>query len=145
MTVTQPFLVPINNRGQFELMADYTYAWGENGKDCRYTVRKGFITDKASTPRFSWILGFLPDGLWDAAATIHDRLYQIEGMQAVSDDLSCYEEFNPTAQQWQPEVRRFTRKECDLLFLRIMKEAGVSPWRAKLMYGAVACFGTFAW
>lgn len=145
MSLSQPYIIPINNRGQFELMTDYAYSWNEDSKDCRYTVRKGFITDKASTPRFSWMLGFLPDGLWDAAATIHDRLYQIEGMQAVSDEDSLYEEFDPPIHQWQAKARKFTRKECDLLFLRIMQDAGVSPWRAKLMYWAVATFGSLAW
>lgn len=143
--LSQPYLVPINNRPEFELMEDYTYAWDEGKTKCRFTVRKGFTTDKASTPRFSWILGFTHDGMWDAAATIHDRLYQVEGRLNPDDPQSLYEEFSLDAVRWVPVSRILTRNQCDKLFLQIMEESGVTGWRAEVMYWAVHNFGNFAW
>lgn len=142
--IPQPDLIPINNRGQFQLVDDYAYTWQEGKRQCRFIVRKGSITDKASTPRFSWILGFTHDGLWDAAATVHDRLYQIEGRQGLDDSDSAYQELSPDG-VWTDTARSFTRQECDKLFLRIMQDAGVTPWRANVMYWAVEHFGELAW
>lgn len=143
--LTQPYLIPINNRGEFELMEDYSYTWEEGSLKSRLTVKKGTKTDKASTPPFSWIIGFTKDGLWDAGSTLHDPLYQCEGRVSTDDPLLSYEEFNPSTLVWEPKFRQFTRQQCDRLFLNVMYEAGVSHWRAGVMWWAVATFGSLAW
>ena len=98
--------------GKFELISDYIYQI-EN-----YVIRvpKSFVTDYASIPRiFRPIV--LPYGKHSGASVVHDYLYS----------KSC--ELN------------IERKKADKIFLEILKEEGVNPILARLMYIAVRCFG----
>ena len=78
-----------------------------------FTAPVGFITNFASVPRVFWSI-LAPWGRHMKAAVIHDLLYRT---QAVS------------------------RLDADKLFLRTMKELGVSWWRRYTMYRAVRLFG----
>lgn len=76
------------------------------------TVPKGFITDFASVPRaLQWLIP--PMGRYGAAAVVHDYL-------CVTNHVS--------------------RKEADVIFLHLMRQEGVKPWKAYLMYAAVRAY-----
>lgn len=77
-----------------------------------YYAKSGMLTDLASVPRFFWRL-YPPVGKYDAAAVIHDAMYQA----------------------------RFPRKLADKVFLEACIACGVSRWRAKPMYRMVRWFG----
>ncbi len=98
--------------GKFELVGDYVYQIGE------YSIRvpKGFVTDYASIPRiFRPIV--LPYGKHSGASVVHDYLY------SKGCDLDI------------------ERKKADKIFFEILKEEGVNPILARLMYVAVRIFG----
>ena len=98
--------------GKFELISDYIYQI-EN-----YVIRvpKSFVTDYASIPRIFRAI-VLPYGKHSGASVAHDYLYS----------KGC--ELN------------IERKKADKIFLEILKEEGVNPILARLMYIAVRCFG----
>ena len=98
--------------GKFELVDDYVYQI-EN-----YVIKvpQGFITDYASIPRiFRPIV--LPYGKHSGASVVHDYLYS-KGCNL-----------------------NIERKKADKIFLEILKEEGVNPILARLMYIAVRIFG----
>ena len=98
--------------GKFELVGDYVYQIEE------YSIRvpKGFVTDYASIPRiFRPIV--LPYGKHSGASVVHDYLYS-KGCNL-----------------------NIERKKADKIFLEILKEEGVNPILARLMYVAVRIFG----
>jgi hypothetical protein len=79
------------------------------------TVPVGFRTDGASVPRVFWNL-FSPFGDYFGAAVVHDFLYS-------------------------PHNRRFSRTECDALFLEAMFNLGVGWFTRGLIYRAVRLGG----
>ena len=98
--------------GKFELISDYIYQI-EN-----YVIKvpRGFITDYASIPRIFRAI-VLPYGKHSGASVVHDYLY--------SKDCDLDIE----------------RKKADKIFLEILKEEGVNPILARLMYITVRVFG----
>lgn len=130
--LTQPILIAIKESGQRweyrgtekALGADYVYKpWiNETFEVC---VKPGFICDGASSPRFAWTLtGFLPRGIHDPAALLHDQLYQDKGIH---------------------NGQSYTRKQADQIFLKMLKECGVKSWHARIAYLAVRACGQFYW
>jgi hypothetical protein len=83
-----------------------------------FRIPEGFISDFASVPRFFWRI-LPPWGRYAPAAVAHDYLY--------ANGLIC------------------SRKEADLIFLKLMENLGVSWWKRKTMYQAVRMFGGNAW
>ncbi len=143
MILLQPDLIPING-SQFFLSKMYIYRWQIEGKSWRIVVRKGFITDIASVPRFAWSLtGINPDGLQRAAAVIHDLLYQWRGLPR--PPAGAIQFFDDASQEWRDSDVRWTRVQCDELFRQIMTEAGETPWRIRLLFWAVRGFALPAW
>lgn len=104
---------------EWMLLADYRAFWNEGGKEYRYKVEKGLITDLSSIPRFA--RSIIPQiGNQDGPSILHDAQY----------------------------MRRepgWTRKEVDRLFLAAMKSAGVNWVRRSVMYAAVRLFGKGQW
>ena len=98
--------------GKFELISDYIYQIEERV----IRVPKSFVTDYASIPRIFRAI-VLPYGKHSGASVVHDYLYS----------KSC--ELN------------IERKKADKIFLEILKEEGVNPILARLMYIAVRVFG----
>ena len=98
--------------GKFELISDYIYQI-EN-----YVIRvpKSFVTDYASIPRIFRAI-VLPYGKHSGVSVVHDYLYS----------KGC--ELN------------IERKKVDKIFFEILKEEGVNPILARLMYIAVRVFG----
>lgn len=94
-------------------------------------VPEGFKTDLLSAPRITWsVIGLSPDGLYRAAAVIHDFLYTNQGAYAGIT---------------------YTRKQCDQLLLEIMSRVkgddgkGIPAIQRKLAYFAVRLFGGTHW
>lgn len=85
-------------------------------------VPAGFRTDFASIPRLLWPI-LPPYGKYGNAAVLHDFLYVNGGQIARSFSL------------------RFTRKECDAIFLKAMEDVGVGRavrigfWLAVRLFG----------
>lgn len=74
-----------------------------------HTVPKGFETDLASTPRFSWAV-FPKSGIYTEAAVIHDYMY-VEAL--------------------------YNKKKADKTFKQALKFCGVGLIRRNAMYRAV--------
>jgi hypothetical protein len=90
----------------------------EDSAPHRITVKRYFVTDFASIPRFLWSL--LPK--WDGYGTpsvVHDYLY------------------------WERKGR--TRREADRVMLSAMKDQNVGALKRCLIYGALRVFGGLAW
>ena len=98
--------------GKFELISDYIYQIEEHV----IKVPKSFVTDYASIPRIFRAI-VLPYGKHSGASVVHDYLYS----------KGC--ELN------------IERKKADKIFFEILKEEGVNPILARLMYIAVRIFG----
>jgi len=103
----------------------------------KITVKKGFNTDLASTPRLLWNL-IAP---WDVAraAIIHDLLYKkIRQYRAkCAKGLKNSEDF---------KVIKNAKKAADEVFLMAMKDAepSVSKWKIYSAYYAVVLFGRWS-
>lgn len=90
-----------------------------NGK--HITVPAGFQSDGASVPEFLWdSVSPKIDQRTLRGAVVHDYLYR------TADE------------QW-------TRKEADELFYELIREDGLSWWRAQKAYWGVRLFGSSAW
>ena len=109
------FINPLEIR---ETNPDHTY-WdlakplAYRGNTEEFVAPEGFSTNFASVPRLFWSI-LSPWGRHMKAAVMHDYFYQ-----------SCC----------------VSRLDADKLFLRMMKELGVSWWRRHTMYRTVRLFG----
>jgi hypothetical protein len=109
----------------WRLEAAYDYLDDPN----RITVPSQFTFNLASVPRAFWWL-IAPFELSIAAPLIHDFLYRHRG--------------DPPAGAIAPP-RRYSRKQTDLLFRKVMSQEGVPAWRRVAAYHAVRWFGAGAW
>ena len=119
-TFLTPLVVEVLPSGKrFRLYNDFTYLWKREYIEIH--VKRGFVTDFASIPRFARLL--IPKlGRYTKAAVIHDALYQ--------DIVPGF---------------RFTRAEADLVFLDAMADLGVVKWKRNLMYFWCRLGAFFAW
>lgn len=100
---------------EYELAGNIAY---ENDT-LQVLVLNGFITDGASIPRAFWrVIGSPFTGKYTASAIIHDALYASELL---------------------------SRKECDELFLEMLRVEGVGYAKRYAMYWAVRAGGGFVW
>ena len=129
----QPILIAIKESGQRwqyrgtenKLDETYTYHAPDIAPDFYVHVRSGFLCDGASSPRFLWSMtGFLPRGIHDPAALVHDKLYEDKGMHYGQE---------------------YTRKDADKLFYKMLVECGIKSWHAKGAYFAVRVGGGLYW
>jgi hypothetical protein len=130
----------------FRLVSAWSYTWEHQGLRRRLTIPAGFEHDGASIPRFLWsCLGLTPAGLISAAAVAHDALYRHSGRLP----RGWLHEQMPGAAGWSDAYLTGTgfycRQEADLLFARLMREAGVPKLRRRLAYIGVRIGGYFAW
>ena len=137
----QPLTTPISN-DLYRLEEDYFYSWEEEHYKSGITVFGGFMHDGASVPRLTWsISGLRPDGLIRAAALVHDWIYRHKG-ELPADSQTYYDN---NCNDWEPCFGKISRAKADHLFLKIMKESGMSSWKSKLAYRAVRLFGWYYW
>ncbi len=80
----------------------------------KYEVPKGFPSDGASIPSFTWMIVGHPFGSYLEAAVVHDYL--------------CFED-------------KVVSKKRDWVFLDAMKTQGVEGWKRNVMFRAVRMFG----
>jgi len=76
-------------------------------------IPQGFVSDLASVPRILWLF-ISPFGRYTEGAVVHDYLY-------LRSD--------------------FSRKECDDIFLELMRRNRTNEFTAQLIYRAVRYFG----
>jgi hypothetical protein len=113
--------VPPDN---WKLTVRFAYRTLVTGEPLTITVPAGFENDLASIPSLlTWAIPVNGKHRW--AAVIHDYLYSKKGI--LGDRM------------------KFTRKECDLIFLEGMKVMGVSWWKRSSMYRGVRAGGWVAW
>lgn len=144
-TLEQPDIRPFLTRSgwAYRLNLPYCYEWEKDGVKRRLKIAAGFEYDGASAPRFLWTLtGIERDGLQRAAALVHDVLYRLGG--ALPDGMQ--EVWSDVAQAWLPvSDARWTREDTDQLFCRMLREAGVSVLKRRMMYRGVRSFGWLFW
>ncbi len=117
--LTEAILKPYGG-DKWRLVEDFDYATID-GQFIR--IQHGFICDLASIPR-PIRLAIPVNGRHRQAAIVHDWLYNRGGL------------IN--------EMKRISRKECDLIFLEAMTETGVSYFKRWAMYYGVRMGGSFS-
>ena len=139
--IKQPSNFPVTDK-IWELSQDWSHEWlnEERKRWERVNIQQGYRCDMASVPRMLRnVTGVEKDGLIRGPSYIHDLIYEHKGImppgtfQYRLDDV------------WHDVQERVSRKEADLLFLQMMKEAGMSAYRRRLAYTAVRWFGRRAW
>jgi hypothetical protein len=101
---------------RFRLLAPFSVTITHDGETHQIIVPAGFESDFASVPRpfWSWIP---PHGRYLWASVVHDYLYAVGSRSGI------------------------TRADADQVFYVMMIHAGVSKWRARIMYSAVRVGG----
>jgi len=148
----QPDIRPFLTRGgwSYRLNSPYLYEWEKDGVKRRLKIAAGFEYDGASVPRPLWTLtGIERDGLQRAAALVHDVIYRHngwlpQGMQEIWNDGAEIWEAVPVSEA-TPDASRWTREDADRLFCRMLREAGVSMLRRRMMFRGVRAFGWAYW
>jgi len=171
-TLKQPINVPVDT-DLYRLVEDYEYIWSrplapeatenldplfrssakrarstkkfKSGKPlCLYNrirIPAGFTYDGASVPRIAWsITGIRPDGLLRAAAAVHDWIYHWSGDLPAGSQTFCVD-----GMEWKNAIGTWKRKDCDRLFGRMLREAGVPSLKRKMAYIAVRLMGGLSW
>lgn len=115
-------------RTQWVVRSPLPYHVGAEDSDVVVTVPAGFVTDFASIPRLFWRFE-APAGRALKASVVHDFLYDRQG---VVETAPC-------------RLERFSRAECDGVFLEAMGVVGVPRWKALILWAAVRAFGWIGW
>lgn len=109
---------------EYLLLADFTYTDAVFGP---ITAKAGFHTNFASLDSLHNVFLFpvwaLVAGYGDYASTIHDWLYG--GHPILRNGVPYYP----------------TRKECDEIFYRALRQEGTAQWRSSIMYAGVRVGG----
>ena len=126
----QPDIMPVLDLGcshEYMLRSDFIVPKKYSGLSFDVFIPRGFETDGASAPQFTWsIFGIIPDGLWRGAAVAHDYLYSCGGDFYISEHDKWYS---------------FSRKDCDRALRNLMLISGVGKFKAWETYWAVRLFG----
>lgn len=143
--IEQPLITPINEK-QYILEQDYTAKWTtKKGDTVGVTIQAGFVYDGASVPRVFWsLVGIHPDGLMRAASLVHDYLYVYKGNPPMLKD--GYGAFIEGAKGIKHgAILRMSRKQVDDLFLRMLKDSGLSWSKRNAAYLGVRAGGWVYW
>ena len=124
-SLAPPILTRVVEDDEWRLEEEYSYRFDAT----TITVEEGYRFDLASVPRPFWFL-IAPFELSITAPLIHDFLYEHRG--------------DPPAGAIDPP-RRFSRRESDVVFKKIMEEEGVVRWRRQAAYLAVRGFAWLFW
>jgi hypothetical protein len=120
--IKQPSILPIFDDGRHAYQVAAT--WEVRVDEDAFRVPTGFVCDGASVPRLLWWL-YPPDGLWRAAALVHDWLYATKGKRPFTFALS--------------------RAECDGIFREVMLRCQVRARQAQVMWMGVRLGGWVPW
>ena len=137
----QPSTTPISDR-RYRLDKDFEYIYRKPSNIlCRILIKEGFLFDGASIPRWAWsIIGLYPTSIMLAPSLIHDLLLKEGG-----EIKKGYFEFDEKQEKWVEIPVFFSKAFADILFRRMMKEAGVPRFRRTVAYYAVRLFGKGAY
>jgi hypothetical protein len=136
----QPDVYSLRKDNHYCLRGDYTYIWRYNKLTHKITIPNGFVYDGASVPRFLWsIFDIYPDGIHRPASLIHDYIYKRKGCLPIQQYCIYY------IDGWISTQYKWTRRDADRLFFRILRESGVPKFKRRIMYYAVRLFGYFWW
>jgi Protein of unknown function (DUF1353) len=124
------------NRCQYKLVQDYIFEWGPADARKRFYVYKGYDYDKASVPVITESLGFVPFGEHEAAALIHDNLYQRLGFPKVGE----FEYQTLTDNTWTNNSSQWSREQADDLFCMMSILGGMSKMKAGIEKWAVRLY-----
>jgi hypothetical protein len=125
---------------RYRLFAEYIYEWTYAGVRYRLVVPEGFECDGASIPWWVKVLtGLERDGLHRPAWTLHDVVYHYVG-DLPEGMLQVWVEG-----EWRPWVGRWSRRDADRLFGRVMRESGVPSKERRRMYNGVRVGGWLPW
>src|SRR5882672_304027 len=107
------------NSKEYVLYEDFTYEWLDN----ILVIKKGFVTDLASIPKFFWNWGsFQPGGLNSDAAIVHDALYQLRGYVSKNYPMVEYYKRKDVVSREELHLKRV---DCDNIFKKILQDSGV--------------------
>lgn len=120
----KPEITYLVDEQQWELTERFIFA----APGVSFIIPKGFRFDLASIPRMFWRV-LAPFELSITAPLIHDYLYRHGGRFKMISGLK----------------RKFSRKQTDDLFLRVMKNEGVGWFRRSAAYHAVRLFAGASW
>ena len=121
--------------GRWRLVDSMRYGWV--AKNCVVEVPAATETDLASIPvPFRNI--FSINGRHRLPAVLHDYLYSKAGCIEITHSYSVVE---GDVEKLHPGVIEYSRKEADQVFYKAMREEGVGPIKAAMMYRAVRIFG----
>jgi len=120
---TKPLTTTYIGNGRRRVARKFDYFVGVDNKGYKITVPKGFITDFASVP-FPASMLIPKDGDYNQASVLHDYLYSKLG------DLGDI---------------KYTRFQCDRIFLNAMKVLKVNFWKRRIMYRAVRVGAWIGW
>lgn len=119
-----PTLSPVLGDAElWKLTEDYFVSLYLNGDEHLLKIPKGFKTDLASSPRWSWIYT-PPVGKYVVAAIVHDWLCTKKSTK------KSYQLVNMAT----GELYLHSRKDADNLFLQLMEELGVKKSKRMIMY-----------
>ena len=142
--IAQPRLIPVSKR-LYKLYEPYEYQWQHVSDTYKLVIPAGIETDIASVPRWVWSLfGILPDGLHRAASVLHDFLYRCN--KPKGKRASGYFFRLDAFDNWEDiSYYPWSRKQCDRLFIRVMRESHVTKWKRRAMFRAVRLAGWLGW
>lgn len=118
---------------RFIVAEPYWFEWKKNGVRYRFNIPRGFRYDAASIPRFLWPI-ISPTELGYLAPAVHDFLIEQQGYVYL-------QQWSTYFGQWRPVEARFTRRQADRLFCRIMRNEGISRWKRRAAFRAVRLYG----
>jgi hypothetical protein len=118
---TTTLQVEDNDGFPFKLLHPLTYVTDVDHRGT-FSVPTGFLTDYASIPRVLWNV-LPPVGAYDAAAVLHDFLYQTGTINLAS----------------------ITRAEADAILLEAMEVKKVAAWQRRFIYAGIRLGGWLTW
>ena len=118
---TSPLKLEFISNNFWRLTEPFEFHVGTKESEEIISVPAGFGTDFASIPKLFWNI-LPPQGDYGKAAVIHDYLYVTQGLEG-----------------------KYSRKQCDYIFLQGMEVLGVGGLARWLIYNAVRWFGGWAW
>jgi hypothetical protein len=136
--VPQPNNYPYRNKKgklRYVMRGDFIHQWTDSyGVTRRIKVPAAFDYDGASIPRLCWsLLGLNQDGILRAAAAVHDYIYREDGLVITQQIRNAHG-------IWRTIVARWDRKDSDILFRKMLKEAGVKKHRRAMAFWAIRLF-----
>lgn len=119
---TKPLIVEVLENGRYYRVNEAFVYFRTDNTQILIEIPKGFVTDFASVPRIFWSI-LPPFGTYSKACVLHDYLCTLNKTNSVDNNGIKY-----------------TRKECDLIFLEAMEAVQVKKIVRYTLYYAVRLY-----